>query len=95
MKKLGLFSWLTRERVPRDKIEPSNIGMPRVKQVVKDGLVVNEYEFVHDYSPSASLLVNDFALSNLLASGITPDQVGVLEGDRLSIADLVNRTVES
>ena len=52
-----------------EKSEP--IGYPRVVQKVVDGKIVNSVEFILDESKNDQpYTVDDFALENLLASGV-------------------------
>lgn len=89
VKKIGLFSRLfktDRENLKKEFV-PSPIGMPHVKQTVKDGLVVNEYEFITDYGVSSDVRVDDYALVNLINSGITPMEVASCERPFVLLAD--------
>lgn len=52
-----------------------------------DGVVRQKLVFRTDYTPDKSLTLADFALQNLLASGIKPEMVGSLNQAPLTEAD--------
>lgn len=58
-------------KFPVEVDESDPIGYPKVVQKVVDGKIVNAVEFiVEDKSKEQEYTVDDFALENLLASGV-------------------------